>query len=185
MRQRSARRRGAARIEHLAHAVPGADGIQELAALRDLQQPGGPGFGAQQQQRPLLGVSGSEDAGGVRVQQVQPGSAAERAGVKAGDVIVRADGRDTPTVDALRSAVGGVDATKQRSPAHFHVASAKLSADERSLENVKDLLDTEGSGAHLVQAGDGTLLVTTTVPAGVGIRSEDWMQPQQLELHAG
>ena len=65
-------------------------------------------------QRPLLGVSGSEDAGGVRVQQVQPGSAAERAGVKAGDVIVRADGRDTPTVDALRSAVGGVDATKQQ-----------------------------------------------------------------------
>lgn len=78
--------------------------------------PGYPGMmpGARQQQRPLLGVSGSEDQGGVRVQQVQPGSAAERAGVKTGDLILRADGKDTPSVDALRSAVGGVDASKQQ-----------------------------------------------------------------------
>jgi S1-C subfamily serine protease len=77
---------------------------------------GGQGMmpGARQQQRPLLGVSGSEDQGGVRVQQVQPGSAAERAGVKTGDLILRADGKDTTSVDALRSAVGGVDASKQQ-----------------------------------------------------------------------
>lgn len=77
---------------------------------------GGPGMmpGTRQQQRPLLGVSGSEDQGGIRVQQVQPGSAAERAGVKIGDLIVRADGKDTASIDALRSAVGGVDASKQQ-----------------------------------------------------------------------
>jgi glucose/arabinose dehydrogenase len=74
----------------------------------------------------------------------------------------------------------GVDATKWRNPTHFHVASAKLGADDKTLENVKDLIDTEGTAAHLVQANDGTLLVTTTVPAGPGIRSEDWMQPQEL-----
>src|SRR4051812_6686390 len=68
----------------------------------------------------------------------------------------------------------GVDASKQRNPAHFHIASAKLSADDKSLEGVKDLLDTEGTGAHVAQAHDGTLLITTTVPAGPGIRSEDW-----------
>lgn len=70
--------------------------------------------GARQQQRPLLGVSGSEDQGGVRVQQVQSGSAAARAGVQTGDLILRADGKDTPNVDALRSAVGAVDASKQQ-----------------------------------------------------------------------
>jgi len=79
----------------------------------------------------------------------------------------------------------GGDPAKQRNPAHFHVASAKLSADDRSLENVKDLLDTEGTGAHLVQAPDGTLLITTTVPAGLGIKSEEWMQPQQLDSLMG
>jgi len=66
------------------------------------------------QQRPLLGVSGSQEQGGVRVQQVQPGSAAERAGVKVGDVIIRADGKDTASIDALRSALAGVDASKQQ-----------------------------------------------------------------------
>jgi glucose/arabinose dehydrogenase len=79
----------------------------------------------------------------------------------------------------------GADATKQRNPAHFHIASAKVSADDKSLENVKDLLDTEGTGAHLTQATDGTLLITTTVPAGPGIRSEDWQQPQQLDSLMG
>jgi aldose sugar dehydrogenase len=75
----------------------------------------------------------------------------------------------------------GADAAKQRSPAHVHVASAKLSGDDKRLEEVKDLLDAEGTGGRLVQAHDGTLLVTTTVPAGLGIKSEDWMQPQQVD----
>jgi glucose/arabinose dehydrogenase len=79
----------------------------------------------------------------------------------------------------------GVDATKQRSPTHVHVASAKISADDTRLEDVKDLLDAEGTGGRAIQANDGTLFIETTVPAGLGIKSEDWMQPQQLDSLMG
>jgi glucose/arabinose dehydrogenase len=79
----------------------------------------------------------------------------------------------------------GVDATKQRSPSHVHVASAKISADDARLEDVKDLLDAEGTGGRVIQANDGTLFVETTVPAGLGIKSEDWMQPQQFDSLMG
>ncbi|HUK35495.1 MAG TPA: PQQ-dependent sugar dehydrogenase, partial [Vicinamibacterales bacterium] len=51
-----------------------------------------------------------------------------------------------------------VDASKQRSPGHLHVASAKISADDKRLEDVKDLLDAEGTNGRLIQANDGTLL---------------------------
>jgi aldose sugar dehydrogenase len=79
----------------------------------------------------------------------------------------------------------GADPAKQRTPAHVHVGSAQISPDDRRLENVKDLLDAEGTGGRVIQANDGTLLVTTTVPAGLGIKSEDWMQPQQLDSLMG
>jgi aldose sugar dehydrogenase len=79
----------------------------------------------------------------------------------------------------------GTDASKQRSPSHVHVASAKLSSDETRLEDVKDLLDAEGTGGRAIQANDGTLFIETTVPAGLGIKSEDWMQPQQLDSLMG
>lgn len=79
----------------------------------------------------------------------------------------------------------GADASKQRSPSHVHVASAKISADDTRLEDVKDLLDAEGTGGRAIQADDGTLLIETTVPAGLGIKSEDWMQPQQLDSLMG
>ena len=79
----------------------------------------------------------------------------------------------------------GADPTKQRSPAHVHVARARISADEKRLEDVKDLLDAEGTGGRVLQANDGTLLVETTVPAGLGIPSSEWMQPQQLDSLMG
>ena len=79
----------------------------------------------------------------------------------------------------------GADPAKQRSPAHVHVASAKISADEKSLEGVKDLLDAEGTGGRVIQGADGTLFVATTVPAGLGIVSEQWMQPQQTDSLMG
>ena len=74
----------------------------------------------------------------------------------------------------------GADPAKQRSPAHAHVASAKIAADGTRLEDVKDLLDAEGTGGRVVQSTDGTLLVTSTVPAGLGVNSSEWMQPQEL-----
>jgi glucose/arabinose dehydrogenase len=79
----------------------------------------------------------------------------------------------------------GVDPATQRSAAHVHVASARISADDTRLEDVKDLLDAEGTGGRVVQAADGTLLVETTVPAGLGILSSEWMQPQQLDSLMG
>ena len=79
----------------------------------------------------------------------------------------------------------GVDPATQRSPAHVHVARARIAADEKSLEEVKDLIDGEGTGGRVVQASDGTLLVETAVPAGMGIPSSEWMQPQQLDSLMG
>jgi len=67
----------------------------------------------------------------------------------------------------------------------LRVASAKLSADDGKLESVRELLDAEGIGGRVIQANDGTLLVTSSIPAGVGIHSEDWPQPQQLDSLMG
>ncbi|PYR42184.1 MAG: glucose dehydrogenase [Acidobacteria bacterium] len=72
-----------------------------------------------------------------------------------------------------------------RSPGVLVAARAKLSSDDRRLEEVKVLLDAEGTGGRLIQARDGTLLVTATIPAGIGINSVDWPQPQQLDSNMG
>ncbi len=72
-----------------------------------------------------------------------------------------------------------------RSPGVLMVASAKLSASDARLDDVKPLLNAEGTGGRLVQATDGTLLITSTIPAGVGINSVDWPQPQQLDSNMG
>jgi aldose sugar dehydrogenase len=72
-----------------------------------------------------------------------------------------------------------------RSPGVLMVASATLSTDERRLENLKVLLNAEGTGGRLIQAPDGTLLITSTIPSGVGINAVDWPQPQQLTSNMG
>ena len=65
------------------------------------------------------------------------------------------------------------------------VARARLSDDSTRLEDVKTLLVAEGIGGRAVQAPDGTLLVSSSIPAGVGINSVDWPQPQQLDSLMG
>jgi glucose/arabinose dehydrogenase len=72
-----------------------------------------------------------------------------------------------------------------RSPGVLLVASAKLSADDRRLENIKVLLNAEGTLGRAIQAPDGTLLITSTIPAGLGISTADWPQPQQLDSNMG
>jgi glucose/arabinose dehydrogenase len=79
----------------------------------------------------------------------------------------------------------GIDPSTRRSPGVLLVARARLSSDDRRLEDVKVLLDAEGTGGRLIQAPDGTLLVTSTIPSGVGIDSADWPQPQQLDSLMG
>ena len=77
------------------------------------------------------------------------------------------------------------EAALPRSPGVLVVASAKLSSDDRRLGDLKVLLNAEGTGGRLIQAPDGTLLITSTPPAGVGINSVDWPQPQQLDSNMG
>ena len=72
-----------------------------------------------------------------------------------------------------------------RYPGVLLIARATLSSDDRRLENVKVLLDAEGTGGRIIQAPDGTLLVTSTIPAGIGINSVDWPQPQQFDSDMG
>jgi glucose/arabinose dehydrogenase/cytochrome c551/c552 len=80
---------------------------------------------------------------------------------------------------------GSNQAALPRSPGVLMVASATLSTDERRLENLKVLLNAEGTGGRLIQASDGTLLITSTIPSGVGINAVDWPQPQQLTSNMG
>ena len=72
-----------------------------------------------------------------------------------------------------------------RSPGVLLVASARLSADDKRIGDVKVLLNAEGTGGRVIQAPDGTLLITSTVPGGVGITSADWSQPQQFDSDMG
>jgi glucose/arabinose dehydrogenase len=65
------------------------------------------------------------------------------------------------------------------------VARAQLSDDNSRLENVKTILNAEGIGGRMIQAADGTLLITSSIPAGVGIDSVDWPQPQQFDSLMG
>src|SRR5438132_9109688 len=54
----------------------------------------------------FLGVGGDGHAGdGARLAHVMPGSAAERAGLRAGDVLVRVDGVSVDGFEALRTAI--------------------------------------------------------------------------------
>lgn len=79
----------------------------------------------------------------------------------------------------------GVDPAASRSPGVLLVARARLSNDDRRLEDLKILLNAEGTGGRLIQAPDGTLYVTSTIPSGLGINSGDWPQPQQLDSDMG
>jgi glucose/arabinose dehydrogenase len=80
---------------------------------------------------------------------------------------------------------GSDPAALPRSPGVLVVASARLTKDDRRLEDLKVLLNAEGTGGRLIQAKDGTLFVTSTIPAGLGINSMDWPQPQQLDSNMG
>ena len=65
------------------------------------------------------------------------------------------------------------------------IARARLSTDSTKVEDVHVLLNAEGIGGRIIQAADGTLLITSSIPAGVGIDSGDWPQPQQLDSLMG
>ncbi len=72
-----------------------------------------------------------------------------------------------------------------KTPGVLVVSSAKLAADDKRIEDVKILLNAEGTTGRVIQAPDGTLLVTSSVPAGFGINAFDWQQPQTLDNNMG
>jgi glucose/arabinose dehydrogenase len=80
---------------------------------------------------------------------------------------------------------GANQAALPRSPGVVVAASAKLSADDKRIDDVKILLSAEGTLGRVIQAADGTLLVTSSIPAGLGINSVDWPQPQALDSNMG
>ena len=80
---------------------------------------------------------------------------------------------------------GADQAALPRSPGVLLVARARLSSDDRRLEDLKVVLDAEGTGGRLIQAPDGTLFVTSTIPSGLGINAADWPQPQQFDSNMG
>lgn len=51
--------------------------------------------------RSLIGITATESRNGLSVYSVSPGSGAEKAGIKEGDLIVKAEGKVVNTVDAL------------------------------------------------------------------------------------
>jgi glucose/arabinose dehydrogenase len=80
---------------------------------------------------------------------------------------------------------GADPAALPRTPGILVVSRAKLSADEKRIEDVKILLNAEGTLGRVIQAPDGTLLITSTIPAGYGINSAEWPQPQALDSNMG
>jgi glucose/arabinose dehydrogenase len=72
-----------------------------------------------------------------------------------------------------------------RSPGVLLVARATLSSDDRRLEHLQILLDAEGTGGRIAQGTDGSLFVTSSIPAGIGITSVEWPQPQQFDSDMG
>lgn len=63
--------------------------------------------------RTLIGITATESRNGLTVYSVSPGSGAEKAGIKQGDLIVKADGVVVTTVDALN------ELKEKKSPGEF------------------------------------------------------------------
>lgn len=97
-----------------ARAVPGfeaPDILLEPPAPRGRALLEGPRLGIEAEALggQLAEYFGVGERGGVLVKEVRPGSPAQRAGLKAGDVIVRAGGTAVADVDDLREALRGAE----------------------------------------------------------------------------
>jgi len=79
----------------------------------------------------------------------------------------------------------GVDAAAVSGAGVLVVASARLSDDQTRIDNLRVLLNAEGTNGRVIQAPDGTLLVTSTVPSGLNLSAMDWQQPQAFDSNMG
>ncbi len=77
---------------------------------------------------------------------------------------------------------GDIGRREEDAPVHYPqiemVGRARLSADEKSLADVKVLLNTQGIEGRMIQAPDGTLFIDSGPLAGRGILSRNWTQSQ-------
>jgi Do/DeqQ family serine protease len=79
--------------------------VDQLVKYGEVQR-GQLGIGIQDLTPDLAQALRLEKSGGALVAQVQPGSAAAKAGLRAGDVITALDGKPVATAAALRNAIG-------------------------------------------------------------------------------
>jgi Do/DeqQ family serine protease len=79
--------------------------VEQLVKYGEVQR-GQLGIGVQDLTPDLAKALGLERSGGAVIAQVQPGSPAAKAGLRAGDVITAVDGKPVATASALRNAVG-------------------------------------------------------------------------------
>jgi glucose/arabinose dehydrogenase len=79
----------------------------------------------------------------------------------------------------------GVDPAAVSGAGVLVVASARLSDDQTRIDNLRVLLNAEGTNGRVIQAPDGTLLVTSTVPSGLNLSAMDWQQPQAFDSNMG
>ena len=103
----------------------------------------------------------------------------------------RADARDLPGPQPLRGRRRVVDAAgleladRHEGRLQFRGPSATPGY-FRNPEATRKLIDGEwlntGDRAYLA---DGTLFITSSIPAGIGINSADWPQPQQFDSDMG
>ena len=84
-------------------AGPGAGAADLVFGIQALPQPA-------TAERPRLGVAIEEGTGGVGIRDVTPGSIAEAAGLRRGDVILRVAGK------AVESAEGVIAAVRRQAP---------------------------------------------------------------------
>jgi glucose/arabinose dehydrogenase len=77
---------------------------------------------------------------------------------------------------------GDIGTREEDSPVHYPqiemVGRAQLSADEKSVTDVKVLLNTHGIEGRMIQAPDGSLFIDSGPLAGRGILSRNWRQSQ-------
>ncbi len=96
----------------LVAATGPAEGPSLIGVISDVPQPM-PGPGRRNEQHGWLGISVESMGEGPAVQTVSPESAAEKAGLKNGDQIIRVDGEEVHSADQLIEKLSGMPPNKK------------------------------------------------------------------------
>lgn len=117
---------------------------------------------------------GLPNAEGVMVNSVQPGSPAEKSGMKRGDVIVRYNGQPTPTPDILREMVGrtppkktvAVDVIREGKKLTLSLTTAEMPKESPETDKEEKGTNVPWEGAR-VTALTPELIQRLAVPSGI------------------